>query len=278
MNRYFNEIYSESNSDTSEEGGEEIDIKDINDFEENEDFKQLETLNLDKLLKINENREPNKFGLYRLNCLIVGKTGSGKTTTLLKALLTDAIDDFDILIFIIPRESLESGFYKSLFTQSKNIPKQIVFIIIGEEPLPTVEELNDISKHNKARIALILDDFINAFKKDDWLVFKRYVTQLSRVEFGCSLFVLTQNLLEFPTTYRKNFNCFCLFVNSLTMLQFKDIVKSYYDYGNFNKLQLEELFNTFKKKAHTPLWLINTSDENKSMMYGSIYINPNSLF
>lgn len=242
----------------------------------NQDFKKLEHMNLDDMLKINENRQPNKFGLYRLNCLIVGKTGSGKTTTLLKILLNDAIDNYKLLMFIIPRESMESGFYNSLAKGKVN--KSMCFIIIGEDDLPTVEEINEISKSIKGPIALVLDDFINAFKKTDWLLFKRYVTQLSRVEYGCSLFALTQNLLEFPTTYRKNFNCFCLFVNSLTLLQFKEIIKSYYDYGNFNKYQLEELFNLFKKSSHTPLFLINNGDPNKSMMYGSQYINPDTLF
>lgn len=266
MNSFWNSTDSES-EDIEESG------------EINEDFKRLEEIDLDDLLKIRENRKPNKFNLYRLNCLIIGKTGSGKTTWLLKALLNDAIDDFKLLMFIIPRESMESGFYKSLsrLPESK-LSKNICFIIIGEDDLPTVEEMNEISKSMKGPIALVLDDFINAFKKTDWLLFKRYVTQLSRVEYGCSLFALTQNLLEFPTPYRKNFNCFCLFVNSLTLRQFRDVVCSYYDYGNFTKNQLEELYNMFKQAAHKPLFLINNSDVSKSMLYGSEYINPDVIF
>ena len=153
----------------------------------NPHFMKMEDIDLDDLLRIGENRKPNHLGLYRLNCLIIGKTGSGKTTTLLKALLTDAIDNFEIIIFIIPRESIESGFYKSLSENVESLNKKICFIIIGEEDLPTIEDFTKISKKFKKRIAVVLDDFINAFTKREWLIFRRYITQLSRVPFGASL-------------------------------------------------------------------------------------------
>lgn len=249
-----------------------------------ENFKRMRDIDLDKLLNIKENRQPNYLGLYRMNCLVIGKTGSGKTTTLLKAILTNAIDDFKCVVIIVPRESLESGFYESLYKKIKNSKKPIIngkyflFNVIGEDDLPTIKTLNELSQQIQGRTAIILDDFINAFKKDDWLVFKRYVTQLSRVEYGASLFALTQNLLQFPTTYRKNFNCFILFCNSLTLLQFKDIMRSYYDYGDFTKEELEVLFAVFKREAHEPVWLINSGEAATSMIYKSMYINPEEIF
>jgi hypothetical protein len=242
----------------------------------NERFRKIKDIDLDKALSIGENRKPNNVGLYRMNCLVVGKTGSGKTTAILKTLLTDAIDNFKLLMFLIPRESYDSGFYSTL-SKSKIPGKELVFIIIGENDLPSVQTLNALSKKIKGPMAIVLDDFINAFKKDDWLLFKRYVTQLSRVKYGASLFALTQNLLEFPTTYRKNFNSFCLFVNSLTLLQFKEIMRSYYDYGNLNKEQLEKIYNVFKQDLHTPLWLFNNSNPKESMIYDYVYITPEEL-
>ncbi len=253
-----------------------------NEYSEIEErLKRLNDVDLDKLLNINENRKKNNLGMYRMNCLVVGKTGSGKTTMLLKMLLSDVIDDFKLLIFIIPRESLESGFYKSLDQNKGKLNKIIFFIVIGEDDLPTIEEINQISRMIKKPIAIILDDFINAFGKPsstNWLIFKRYITQLSRIQYGCSLFVLTQNLHQFETTYRKNFNSFICFVNSLTQRQFKDIITSYYDYGDFTESQVKQLFNLFKNSLHTPLFLLNNGDPEHSMIYESEYINPNELF
>lgn len=242
-------------------------------------FENMNNIDLDKLLNLDENRNPNHLGLYRMNCLIIGKTGTGKTTTLLKALLTNAIDDFGLVIFIIPRESMESGFYKKLYeaVKTKRITHiNISFVIIGEEPLPTVEQINQLSGMIKKPIAIVLDDFINAFNKKagDWIMFKRYITQLSRVRYGASLFALTQNWQQFETQYRKNFNCFVLFVNSLREQNFREIMTSYYDHGNFTKDEIHTLYNIFKQDLHIPLWLINCSNADESMLYDGAYITP----
>lgn len=241
----------------------------MNDFiiEKNENYIDFD---LDKYLGNDENRKPNKFGLYRLNCLVVGKTGSGKTTWLIKNLLAGNIDDFQKIICIIPRESYNSGIYQRIRT-NKNLSKYFVFYIIGEESLPTIEELNSI--HMK--IALIVDDFINAFTKIDWLVLKRYITQCSRITKGCSLFVLTQYLQLLPVAYRKNFNMFVMFVNSFSMIQFNDMMRSYYDNQVFNKEQLKDLYNTTKSFAHTPLIAVNNGDSEHSLAFGDKWIISN---
>ena len=244
-------------------------------------FMKMKNIDLDKVLKLDENRKPNHLGLYRMNCLVIGKTGTGKTTTLLKALLTGAIDDFGMIIFIIPRESMESGFYKKLSEaiQNKRINLNIAFVIIGEDTLPSVERINEISKIVKRPIAIVLDDFINAFNKKagDWLIFKRYITQLSRVKYGASLFALTQNWQQFETQYRKNFNCFIIFVNSLREQNFREIMTSYYDYFSGSKEDLHKLYNIFKQDLHTPLWLINCPNPEESMLYDGAYISPNEI-
>lgn len=245
-------------------------------------FDKMDKINLDKFLGLDENRKPNNLGLYRTNCLVIGKTGTGKTTTLLKALLSKAIDDFKYFIFIIPRESMNSGFYKRLEVgiREKRINMNVSFVIIGEDTLPSISKINEISEKVKGPIAIVLDDFINAFseKNGDWLMFRRYVTQLSRVKYGASLFALTQNWQQFDTQYRKNFNMFIIFVNSLRLQNFREIMTSYYDHGNFTKEQLNELYNIFKQDLHTPLWLINSDDEDKSMIYDGVYLKPEDIF
>lgn len=234
-----------------------------------ENYDDYVDFNLDEFLSNDENRTPNKFGLYRVNCLVIGKTGSGKTTWLIKQLLSGNIDDFIKIICIIPRESYESGIYEKIRT-NKDLSKFFVFYIIGEESLPTVNEISSLNL--KGKIAIILDDFINSFSKYDWLILKRYITQLSRVKFGCSLFVLTQYLQLLPVSYRKNFNMFVMFVNSFSKLQFNDIMRSYYDTQIFDKKQLDELYNTTKQSAHVPLIAINNSDYNRSLLYGNKWI------
>lgn len=233
-------------------------------IEKNENYVDFD---LDKYLGNDENRKPNKFGLYRLNCLVIGKTGSGKTTWLIKNLISGNIDDFDLIICIIPRESLQSGIYQQIM-KNKKLSPYFVFYIIGEEPLPTIEELNNI----KRKIALVVDDFINAFSKNDWLVLKRYITQCSRVTKGCSLFVLTQYLQLLPVSYRKNFNMFVMFVNSFSMLQFNDMMRSYYDNQVFDKKQLKELYNTTKGFPHTPLIAVNNGTPSHSLAFGDKWI------
>ena len=210
--------------------------------EKNENYVDFD---LDEYLGNNENRKPNKFGLYRLNCLVIGKTGSGKTTWLIKNLLAGNIDDFQKIICIIPRESYDSGIYQRIRTD-KRLKNHFIFYIIGEESLPSVEELNSI--HMK--IALIVDDFINTFTKNDWLVLKRYITQCSRI---------TKDM-------------FVMFVNSFSSLQFNDMMRSYYDNQVFDKQQLNELYNTTKSFAHTPLIAVNNGQPEHSLAFGDKWI------
>lgn len=235
-------------------------------FEENEAF---EDIDLDKILKNDENRKPNKFGLYRMTAMVVGSSGFGKTTTILKALLSGLIEDFGLIIIIIPRESIESGFYKTI--AQKNMDG-FMFYIIGEDSLPTVEQINEFSKVIKKPIAMIIDDYINAFSKTDWLVFKRYITQLSRVKHGCSLFALCQDLYTLKPSYRKGFNTFLIFPASFTQMQFNDVLRNYYQNQIFDNEELKNMYKTFKKDKHGSLWLINNNDPDHSMMFNNIWI------
>lgn len=236
------------------------------DFEENENYVEVD---LDKVLKNNENRQPNKLGIYRTTALVIGSSGYGKSTTILKALLSGFIEDFGLIIVIIPRESLESGYYKTIY--EKEVPG-FVFYIIGEDDLPTIEKLNNISKEVKKPIAVLMDDYVNALDKIGWLLFKRYITQLSRVSYGASLFALTQDLYTLRPTYRKGFNTFIIFPASLTQMQFNDILRNYYQNQTFDNDELKTMYTTFKKDKHGSLWLINNNDPEHSMMFNNVWI------
>lgn len=236
------------------------------DVEESETFSNLNVIDLDSFLNNDETRKLNNVGLYRLNCLVVGKTGSGKSTWLIKALLTNAIDEFKKVIVIIPRESMNSGLYLKI-SENPQLKNHFAFVIIGEEHLPSIEEFQEASKQIKGRMAIVVDDFINSFAKSDWLVLKRYITQLSRIKYGASLFVLTQYLQLLPVSYRKNFNMFVIFSNSFSKIQFNDIFRSYFDCQILTKEQLDNLYNTTKQSQHEPLILINNGDKEHSMLF-----------
>ena len=227
----------------------------------------IKDFDLDSYIKNNENRKPNRVGLYRVNCLVIGKTGSGKTTTLIKWLLSNNMETFGLIICIIPRESMDSGIYSRL---SGKDPR-FVFCVIGEDKLPSISDINEISNSIKQPIALVLDDFITVFNKENWKQFERYITQLSRVSHGCSLFALSQNLQFIKPVWKKNFNCFCIFVNSFTYRQFNDFMTSYYDGFSFSKHQLKDIYDTLKQDIHTPLWLFNNGSD-RSILYGNVWI------
>lgn len=238
-------------------------------FEENDDFVDVD---LDRFLHNNENRKPNKLGLYRMSMLCVANSGYGKTTTILKALLSGFIEDFGLIVIIIPRESAESGYYKSLIDATrKNKISGFLFYIIGEDDLPSIETLNKISNEIKSPMALIIDDYVNAFSRNEWLLFKRYITQLSRVSYGASLFALCQDLYTLRPAYRKGFNSFCIFPASFTQMSFNDVLRNYYQGQTFNNEELKTMYTTFKQDKHGALWLINNGQE-KSMMFNNIWI------
>ena len=239
----------------------------MNKLEIIDDGNDLDKLDLDSLLNIDENRQLNKFGLYRLNCLIIGGTGSGKTTHLIKALLNDVVDDFGCVLVLLPEESLDSGLWKKIndsMNQKNKLRKRFIFMNI-EEGLPSVSDINYIAEKLNCKIAVVLDDFINAFSKIDWLMLKRYITQLSRVGKGCSLFCLIQDVNSLPAAYRKNFNTFVIFPQSLTYLQFSNILSNYFSTISFSTDEKKDLYSNLKRYKHLALTLINNNQENNSI-------------
>lgn len=236
------------------------------DFEVN---KNVVDIDLDKKLNNKENRKLNNLGLYRLTCLAFAASGFGKTTTILKALLSGFIDNFVLCIIIIPRESLDSGLYRSIYEKKM---KGFVFYVIGEDELPTIEQLNQISAEIKGPMAIIIDDYVNAFGKNEWLLFKRYITQSSRITNGASLFALSQDLYSLKPNYRKGFNTFLIFPASMTQLSFNDMLKNFYQNQTFTNDELKTLYTTLKKDKHGALWLINNNDPEHSMLFNNIWI------
>src|SRR5574344_1225394 len=153
------------------------------------DFKGGE---LDKLLG-SESRKPNAyFGIYKISALVIGSSGSGKTSFVLNLLFSDKLD-CDNLVLIIPEESCYSGLYASLikFKKVKTHNGRIInvhVIVINKTPFPTVRQFQEA---NLVKCCIIVDDFVSCISKNDFDVLKSYTTQISRVS-ECKLFVLVQ--------------------------------------------------------------------------------------
>lgn len=140
-----------------------IEFEDIPEFTSHIDIDKL-------LLKGQENRKPNKLGLYRTVALVIGSSGSGKSTAILSMLLTESIDQYDYFIICLPSESMDGGIYRTL-RENNDLP--IYWVNIDEENLPSIKEIQDlnnqIAKQNKKelkdfKVAMILDDFITIKK------------------------------------------------------------------------------------------------------------------
>src|SRR5574343_156876 len=77
------------------------------------------------------------FGIYKISALILGASGSGKTTWLLNFITNQRVK-YDIFILILPQESIMNGLYAKFL---RDHPRNAFVFVLGQEELPTVAEL-----------------------------------------------------------------------------------------------------------------------------------------
>ena len=200
------------------------------------DYKQYD---IDQLLNGSESREVNEyFGIYKLNILCVGGSGSGKTTWIINMILNNILD-CDVILCFIPHETLYSGFYQSLI-HSDHFNKPILVFEIGHnkqfkglddaeeipiksqkrsnyivQGMPTVSQLFKIKNDLKFNTNLILfDDFINVLNKQMFEDYYRYIHNSSRLNSKiCSC---VQAINKIPPQVRSSYTIVVLFTNYLT--------------------------------------------------------------
>ena len=111
--------------------------------EEVEPTRFLKSLNIEKLNK-SEDRTINPiFGVYHIRALVCGSSGSGKTTFILNYILQN-LDEYKIIIYLAPTETLESGFLKTVKNISE-LKNKLIFLDIRNDKLPTIQELQQLN-------------------------------------------------------------------------------------------------------------------------------------
>ena len=190
-----------------------------------------------KKKKIKFNHHPNLSN--KIMCLLVGRTGCGKTYLMFKILTTPGFLDFDnLIIFTTTSEQPIYQFLKHGF--SNNLKKEAIFKLfqlyeeseeeldISEMCIEAAKNKELVSKQNEVQILLtdtlaelsnpsklpkdkksciIFDDCIN---HKDQSVQKTYFTRGRHA--NCSCFYLTQSFYGLDGKYiRKNANIFILF-------------------------------------------------------------------
>lgn len=205
------------------------------------------------------------FGTYRISSLIIGASGSGKTTWLLN-FITNGRRTYDIYILILPKESTLGGLYKIFM---KDHPKNAFVFILGEETLPTVSELTEL-KQQKGKIAVILDDWTSTKNKNDLRQIYAYFTQISRA--SADFYCLVQDYQAVPSSIRQNANIIVMFVGAISKSGYATIFREWYKSQFLEKSERDRLLRLFGPVKYKPLILINNVPAEKSMIFDDSYV------
>ena len=240
----------------------------------------INPLNIEALNR-NENRVINKiFNVYHVRGLVVGSSGSGKTTFVLNYLFQN-LDTYGLVIYCAPTETLESGLIRSIITDSeevskhfglnRNLSKYFFPLDIRKDKLPTIADLQQIQKKCKKRIAIILDDFINVLTDyDSKKQIDAYLTQSSRA--SCDIFLLVQAYNHISPSIATNVNVLILFVKYMSRDSFNTCLRRSFT-GVISKELQDTIFNELKHTdKHEPFIFINDQPQDKSIRYMNNYI------
>ena len=260
------------------------------------DYKQFD---IDKLLNGSESRKVNEyFGIYKLNILCVGGSGSGKTTWIINQILNNILE-CDVILCFIPHETLYSGFYQSLlkseqfnkpilvfeiasnkkFTSIDNaesIPiksqKRANYIVQG---MPTVSQLFKIKNDLKFKEPLIIfDDFVNVLNKQMWDDYYRYIHNGSRLNPKiCSC---VQSINRIPPQVRSSYTIVVLLTNYLTHSVITTMLRNCINNPMLDKNNTDYLLDLIDKdpNKHNPLIIIGGDvEQKKSIIYNNNYIS-----
>lgn len=266
----------------------------INIIKKDFDYKHYD---IDQLFNKNESRTVNEyFGIYKINMLICGGSGSGKTTFIINQILNNILT-CDILLLFIPHETINSGFYQQLLT-TDNFKTPILVFEIGQdkvydgiksaqeikindkrsnyivEGMPSLNQLFHLKNELGFKEPLCcFDDYISVLTKDMWSEYFRFVHNISRL--NGKIVSCCQSISRIPPAVRSSYTVVVLFTNYLTRSTILTLLKNCVQNSMLNHQNIEYLLDIIKKdpQKHNPLIIIGGDvDQKKSIIYNNNYV------
>lgn len=276
--------------------------KDSNINIQEKDFKYV-NFDIDKLFNKNESRDVNKYyHIYKINMLIAGGSGSGKTTFIINQILNNILT-CDILLLFIPYETIYSGFYQQLL-HTENFEKPILVFEIGNnnvfksideaeeivikskddskkarsnfivKGMPNLNQLFKIKSDLKFKEPLIIfDDFVNVLTRQMWEDYFRYIHNSSRL--SAKICSCVQSINKIPPQVRSSYTIVVLFTNYLTNSVIMTLLRNCVNNPMLDKKNTEYILKIIEKddNKHNPLIIVGGDvDQKKSIIYNNNYI------
>ena len=271
--------------------------------------KDFQNYDIDSLLDFKEKgRKVNEYyGIYKLQMLIAGGSGSGKTTFAINNILNGIIPA-NVLLLFCPYESYTSGFWFNIIHHLNELNNKyhlnlsiIIFDIsrgnifssfdeyfnygdcVLYKGLPSLSKLIDFrnlyitkSKDNSSWL-LVFDDFISNFNQLNWSEYYRYVHNISRM--NGTMMSLVQSIQSIPSVVRSSYTIVVLFTNYLADSVSKTLIRNCW-VNNLTNEQINELLRLTKMakgdQKHIPLILIgSTAPVEKNIIYNNKFITFN---
>ena len=267
---------------------------------EKKDFDYI-NFDIDKLFNKNESREVNKYyHIYKINMLIAGGSGSGKTTFIINQILNNILT-CDILLLFIPYETIYSGFYQQLL-HTENFEKPILVFEIGNnnvyksiddaeeivvkttgdkkrsnfivKGMPNLNQLFKIKSDLKFKEPLIIfDDFVSVLTRQMWEDYFRYIHNASRL--SAKLCSCVQSINRIPPQVRSSYTIVVLFTNYLTNSVIMTLLRNCVNNPMLDKKNTEYILKIIDKdeNKHNPLIIVGGDvNQKKSIIYNNNYI------
>jgi len=173
--------------------------------------------------------------------LLIGASGSGKTTTIIDYIIRTKLSNNDIPFYSITYFTASTGDESLIKLLKQLIPSTIVIDDVNK--LPNIEEYKENNDYNKKlKNMIVFDDIANLNKKQKDIL---NIWSNSGRKIFTHMFFLCQNYYDVPTTIRRNANYIYLYKsNDLSLI--KQILKKY----NIYNVDFDTLIEWYLNSTH----------------------------